>query len=300
MSTRDTATNQAIFSDILASSTSDTPAQTWTAWASFYGFNSSDSVSDITGSDGFSLLDLGLPVVNGSTYNYLGLSKKGVLSFYLNAPTNPAADTAVTLADEFNTDVGTFTSVSRPSFVISIRPPLSASSLMTGSRWKKTAGAAFLFLKIGTSADPTHYINAAIKFEAGTFLIICAPSSSGHDDATINYWSFNQTTNAGGGSDTFSYLDPTMRASNYIEGTAPNKEVTGVVRDADGNPCSRRVRIYDRASGSSQGETVSDETTGVYLCELDPAFSGEIQRMVLAEDEGIPLENDLIDRILIA
>ena len=40
--------------------------------------------------------------------------------------------------------------------------------------------------------------------------------------------------------------------------------VTGVVRDAEGNLCSRRVFVHSRATGRLLGTAVSDPTTGTY------------------------------------
>lgn len=73
------------------------------------------------------------------------------------------------------------------------------------------------------------------------------------------------------------------------------KTVSGVIRDEGGNPCSRIVRAYHRPSGIILAETVSDETTGVYI--LAVPLADEIDRVALAAD-GETLYNDLIDRVI--
>lgn len=72
--------------------------------------------------------------------------------------------------------------------------------------------------------------------------------------------------------------------------------VSGVIRDDRDTPCSRTVRLVERASGDVIDETVSDAVTGEY--SLSTLTGDECQRIVLAEDSSVPLYNDLIDRVV--
>lgn len=73
--------------------------------------------------------------------------------------------------------------------------------------------------------------------------------------------------------------------------------VSGVIRDNTDTPCSRTVRLVERAGGEVVDETVSDTVTGEYLLSTLTVGS-ECQRIVLAEDSSDPLYNDLIDRVI--
>jgi hypothetical protein len=73
--------------------------------------------------------------------------------------------------------------------------------------------------------------------------------------------------------------------------------ISGVVSDGAGLPCSRVVRIYNRATGDMIVSLQSDPVTGIYTVQIPVA--SEVQRVVLADDvaEGV-LYNDIIDRVI--
>lgn len=71
--------------------------------------------------------------------------------------------------------------------------------------------------------------------------------------------------------------------------------VTGVVRDVNGLPVQRTVRIYTRSTGALQGTTTSNATTGVY--SFVTATTDEVN-VVCLSDATTTTENDLILRAI--
>lgn len=69
----------------------------------------------------------------------------------------------------------------------------------------------------------------------------------------------------------------TKGVARYTENFTPPEQtfpdgqasVTGVVRDAEGNPCSRKVFAHSRGNGRLLGTAVSDPVTGVYEIAAD-------------------------------
>ena len=72
-------------------------------------------------------------------------------------------------------------------------------------------------------------------------------------------------------------------------------QVSGTILDTAGLPCARTVHLFDRASGTKLGTTVSDASTGQYAF-YGPPGGNEVIRVVLADEPT--LYNDIIDRIL--
>lgn len=86
-----------------------------------------------------------------------------------------------------------------------------------------------------------------------------------------------------------------MHTENF---TPPGRLVTGcsgIIRDINGNPCSREVRIYNRATGALLRTGTSDPVTGDYDLLGHPG-AAELSRVILANETG--LYNDLIDRVI--
>lgn len=69
--------------------------------------------------------------------------------------------------------------------------------------------------------------------------------------------------------------------------------VSGTILDINGAPCARTVHLFDRASGTKLGTTISDASTGQYTLY---ASGNEVIRVVLADEPT--LYNDIVDRIL--
>lgn len=77
-------------------------------------------------------------------------------------------------------------------------------------------------------------------------------------------------------------------------------EIAGIVYDARGLPCRRKVYAVSRPIDDSPPEVLaygwSDPVTGEYKLQLPT--TEEVSRIVVSEDDESPLLNDLIDRIL--
>jgi len=77
-------------------------------------------------------------------------------------------------------------------------------------------------------------------------------------------------------------------------------EISGIITDADGQPCQRKVYAVTRPTDGTAPEVVahglSDPATGEYT--LDIPTTAEVSRVVVSEDDESPLLNDLIDRII--
>lgn len=77
-------------------------------------------------------------------------------------------------------------------------------------------------------------------------------------------------------------------------------EISGIVTDANGQPCQRKVyavtRPIDGALPEVLAHGLSDPATGEYT--LDIPTTAEVSRVVVSEDDDSPLLNDLIDRII--
>ena len=71
--------------------------------------------------------------------------------------------------------------------------------------------------------------------------------------------------------------------------------ISGTILDTAGLPCSRTVHLFDRASGTKLGTTVSDASTGQYTLYAPPS-GNEVIRVVLADEPA--LYNDIVDQIL--
>lgn len=71
--------------------------------------------------------------------------------------------------------------------------------------------------------------------------------------------------------------------------------ISGTILDTNGTPCARTVHLFDRASGTKLGTTISDASTGQYALYAPPS-GNEVMRVVLADEPT--LYNDIIDRIL--
>jgi hypothetical protein len=75
--------------------------------------------------------------------------------------------------------------------------------------------------------------------------------------------------------------------------------VSGVITDASGAPCQRKVFAVTRSQGSVAPKVLShgqsDPLTGYY--ELHSPYAHEVSRIVLDDDAGT-LYNDLIDRVI--
>jgi hypothetical protein len=72
--------------------------------------------------------------------------------------------------------------------------------------------------------------------------------------------------------------------------------LTGVIRDANGDPCARTVRLFRRSTGALLASTTSHETTGVY--EFAGLLTDAEVVAVAYDDEGGTLYNDLIGRVI--
>lgn len=72
--------------------------------------------------------------------------------------------------------------------------------------------------------------------------------------------------------------------------------ITGVIRDANGEPAARKIRLYRRSDGALIGRTESDATTGAYT--ITSMYPGE--HTVLVEDsaDDPPLLNNLVGRVV--
>lgn len=75
--------------------------------------------------------------------------------------------------------------------------------------------------------------------------------------------------------------------------------ISGIIRDASGNPCARTVYAVTRPTDGSapriMGSARSNASTGAYELAVDT--NDELTRVVISED-NIPLLNDLIDRVI--
>lgn len=70
-------------------------------------------------------------------------------------------------------------------------------------------------------------------------------------------------------------------------------ELTGVIRDANGALCSRRIHLIRRSDGKYMGGGISNATTGIY--SINSATTDEVY--VVAMDDGAgTIQNDLIKR----
>jgi hypothetical protein len=91
-------------------------------------------------------------------------------------------------------------------------------------------------------------------------------------------------------------LESLLPSGHPYKDAAPQSfSVSGIIRDADGNPAERVVRAYRRDTGALIASTTSDSVTGHY--EFALGLNDEIQRIVL-DDDAAPLYNDLIDRVI--
>jgi hypothetical protein len=88
---------------------------------------------------------------------------------------------------------------------------------------------------------------------------------------------------------------PPNRLVNLSFPANGNSTVSGTITDAEGNPCVRIVRAYDRTTGILLGETTSNASTGIYT--FTGLSTSEVQRIVLDDAAGT-LYNDLIDRVI--
>ncbi len=81
---------------------------------------------------------------------------------------------------------------------------------------------------------------------------------------------------------------------------ALNHSVSGIITDANGQPCQRKVYAVTRPTDGTAPEVVahglSDPATGEYTLGLPT--TAEVSRVVVSEDDDSPLLNDLIDRII--
>lgn len=80
----------------------------------------------------------------------------------------------------------------------------------------------------------------------------------------------------------------------YIEWLATST-ISGTVLDATSAPVARTVRVYERATGTLLGETISSASTGAYSLTLNLPVGDEVQ-VVCMDDAAGTLENDLVHR----
>ena len=87
-------------------------------------------------------------------------------------------------------------------------------------------------------------------------------------------------------------------AQSFIPPTAYSTSastVSGIIKDANGDPCSRKVYVYDRATGALIGSDISNVSTGTYSAGVT---SSSAFIVALDDDMAPDLNAIIVDRIV--
>ena len=160
--------------------------------------------------------------------------------------------------------------------------------------------------------DATSFTNSAntwytvrLQYDSGTYRAKVWNSSQ---DEPVN-WMFEYTSAPpveGGGRPFIGCRNPSN--TYYFDDVVYNQKgaspsVSGVITDENGTPCERTVYAVTRPTDGSAPEIVawarSDPVTGGYELPIVGVPAGsDITRIVVAEDNGVLLLPDLVDRVI--
>jgi hypothetical protein len=168
-----------------------------------------------------------------------------------------------------------------------------------------------LTIQPGQTGVPFYYVAALALLEGPPGEFIC-----GAYDVPGNVFKLYKSTNYGGAWGIDQVLPVTeciyrgYYDNTYILGRRANaagsgyctteaKTISGVVVDRYGNPCSRKVRLYNRENGHLLQDIQSDAVTGVYRFNIGSRLPTEYAAVCFADDtaEG-KIFNDQIYRVI--
>lgn len=160
--------------------------------------------------------------------------------------------------------------------------------LSTGSRWISSGtGAQWLQVDLGSGNEiEVAKIKIAPDNQSGAYIVdfnLVASNTGAFTGEEVTLLTESGLTSG--------WTANTLRT---FEIPLPELTVSGVVRDASGNPAARTVRICRRDTGLVLDSVESNGTTGAYV--LTTTYTGELQRTVLDDDAGT-LYNDIHDRV---